>query len=872
MSLRTRLLVILILVIMIPSYLVSRVIFSNVETILIQQQGEQLDVIAQAKEQQVSQFFRGKINFLEIIASESELKEYLLLVNEGEATAEDTKEIEEYLAREVRSSSSFSSIAVYLDSELVTSTYDVTEGDVGFTQTVLAEYKANGSKAFFYNPLLQYVYILLDAPDELGLDAVLVQKIHIQEITRNIVDYYGLGETGEILLAQRGVSGDAEFIHERRFEDDERTLTSISKENLRVPVVQALLHNETILFDANDYRNEPVVAATRYLPDLDWGIVVKKDLVEIENELNRIENIFFIVTVMIIAVSGLIAFVIASSIVSPLVTLTQITQKLSKQVVGELQFPKRFLSDSSELGVLTRSFQKMAESIYHSKLTLENQVSERTQQLMQNQELFLKAEQVAHVGSWQYNFDTEEMIWSDEMFRIHGLRPEQIKPTFEKLLKFVHVDDQPSDISALEKAVELGKKYEIEKRIVLPDKTIKFVRAEAKLLGEGELKNNKLVGSYLDITETKKAEERLRSSKERFKIAFDSAPIGMVLLSLDGRFKDANSAFLELFSFSEKEIETKSFNDIFHPDSVQEGEKTLMEYVEERKESFSLERECLRNDGSSLWIRLYGSLVRSSEDSSQQYIIQILDITEQRKVDKMKTEFISLASHQLRTPLSAIKWFMQMLFDGDAGEFTDEQLEYLRNINKSNERMIELVNGLLNISRIESGRIIIEPEETDVRALIDEVLRELKPKQEEKSISLQVDISDDVPRILIDPKLIRNVYTNLLTNAIKYTPNDGTVSLNVFVKDDNLHTVIQDTGVGIPESEQKNVFKKFFRGSNVVKMDTDGTGLGLYLVKSIIEVSGGDIRFTSEEGKGTTFEFTLPLAGTKPKKGEVSLS
>jgi PAS domain S-box-containing protein len=259
------------------------------------------------------------------------------------------------------------------------------------------------------------------------------------------------------------------------------------------------------------------------------------------------------------------------------------------------------------------------------------------------------------------------------------------------------------------------------------------------------------------------------------------------------------------------------------------------------------------------------------------------DVTKEKDIDRAKSEFVSLASHQLRTPLSTISWYAEMLLDGDVGKLTDGQEKYLNQVYESNRRMIELVNALLNVSRIEMGTFVIDPEPVKIVDLVLSVLSELKPKIKEKGHTIIKRFDESIPVINADPKLLRIVFQNLLSNAIKYTPQNGKVSLEITyikkngtkdarVMDNSILIKVADTGFGIPKSQQDKIFTKLFRADNVKQKETEGTGLGLYIVKSIVEHSGGRVWFESVENKGTTFYVTLPESGMKKKEGTRKLT
>ena len=240
-------------------------------------------------------------------------------------------------------------------------------------------------------------------------------------------------------------------------------------------------------------------------------------------------------------------------------------------------------------------------------------------------------------------------------------------------------------------------------------------------------------------------------------------------------------------------------------------------------------------------------------------LVVLHDITREKLIERMKTEFVSLAAHQLRTPLSAIKWTLRMLLDGDLGEITEEQRDFLTKTYISNERMISLINDLLNVTRIEEGRYLYRPIFVQVEEIVQSAIDSFREEIRKKNIKFKFKKPEKkLPKILIDMEKIKLAIENLFNNAIRYTLPGGEVTVSLKHAKKEVEFLIKDTGIGIPKDQQKRVFTKFFRAANVMRMETEGTGLGLFVTKNIIEAHGGKILFESEEGKGTTFYFTIP--------------
>lgn len=442
-------------------------------------------------------------------------------------------------------------------------------------------------------------------------------------------------------------------------------------------------------------------------------------------------------------------------------------------------------------------------------------------------------------------------------------------------------DKNVSGSNKIAKKLEiLAKEKEIARRKLVV--TAKQLAITAK---EKERARRKLVVTAKELkrlyqTLEKKVLERtkdLEQTRAKNEAILTSIGDGLVVVDKGGKISYINKSFEEMLGWKAKEIIGKSMVEIVPREDLNGVEVLFKEriltqvlagqkFVADLTNAFYyIRKDKSRFPASSIVapVVLLGKIIGAVE--------VFRDITKEMEIDKAKTEFVSLASHQLRTPLSTVNWYTEMLLAGDAGEVTLDQKKYLEEIYHGNQRMVDLVNTLLDVSRLELGTFIFESKPTDIVKLAQSVIDEQKLQIHEKKIKFLPSFEKDIPLMQADPKLLRIVIQNILSNSVKYTSDGGKIEVSILLDSSNSKKIrnkqrknnillkISDSGYGIPKNQQDKIFTKLFRADNVIGKDTEGTGLGLYIAKSIIEQARGKIWFESDENIGTIFYVSLPL-------------
>ncbi|MDD5055647.1 MAG: ATP-binding protein [Candidatus Peribacteraceae bacterium] len=362
--------------------------------------------------------------------------------------------------------------------------------------------------------------------------------------------------------------------------------------------------------------------------------------------------------------------------------------------------------------------------------------------------------------------------------------------------------------------------------------------------------------------------EELRSQHAEDAAIMQSMEDGLVVTDAHGIISYANNAAAMLTGCTAEDLHGRKATDMFR--LVTKEDQTLDESthpittVLHAKKSWrpriDPEITLVRKDGKNVPLQLRVTPILS-EQRCIGSVALIRDMTEERRIDRMKSEFITLVSHQLRTPLSSMRWYLEMLLGGEAGALKGDQETYVKEVDAANSRMVQLVNALLEVSKIELGTFTLHPTPIDLRKLTDEVLKTLRAMQSNRHVSVECS-SPDIPLLVAsDTSLLTLIIENLISNAIKYSGGGSPVQINIDRTADGQYAIltVRDRGIGIPSAQQRFIGKKLFRGTNAMSLDTDGNGLGLYISSIAAETIGANISFDSTEAEETTFSLKIPL-------------
>ena len=356
----------------------------------------------------------------------------------------------------------------------------------------------------------------------------------------------------------------------------------------------------------------------------------------------------------------------------------------------------------------------------------------------------------------------------------------------------------------------------------------------------------------------KQMEQELDEAERKYREIVEQSLHGMYQTTPEGRIISVNPAFARTLGYDTSaeilNFEGRMADQLYVEPGRREEFRKL---IEAKGAILGFEARMRRKDGVVIWVSIDARAVRDRSGAIKYYEGSLVDITDRKEAEQMKSDFVSFATHQLRTPLAGIKWLLEL---AQAPELPEEIASYIQDARASADRLIRLVNDLLDVSRHESGRLTTNPQPTDLAAVSSQVVGELLLLAREKNQHLELEPAPGLPPVMVDPKLAREVILNLVSNALRYTPEGGAVTIRMHADDGAVEWAVRDTGIGIPASAQNRLFEKFYRADNAFVVHTEGTGLGLYLVRLIVERSGGLVWCESTEGVGSTFRFTLPIA------------
>lgn len=539
------------------------------------------------------------------------------------------------------------------------------------------------------------------------------------------------------------------------------------------------------------------------------------------------------------------------------------------------------------------------------------QIHQTTNERIKKSESSLnKAQQIAKLGSWELDIEKNKLSWSKEMYRIFEKKPKHFKATQSAFYKTIHPEDKETVQKTFNNSLKNNKPYQIIYRLKFDDEKIKYVHEQCETIYDENQKPQKSFGIIQDITDRKKIEEVLKNSELLYRSLTSNAPVAIFNINKEGNCTYVNEEWIKYAGMSFKEAMGKGWQNAFHPG---DKERVLHQWQQAILNNTEFKSELRFQDanGKTTWLVAKATKLLDANNNLYGYIGMASDITERinnekellnyknnleelvnlrteelnegkeallnlledlnfqsqelekekvkaQSADLMKSAFLATMSHELRTPMNSIIGFTGILLKEFAGPLNEEQKKQLSMVKTSGEHLLGLINDVLDISKIEAGKLKVSTYPFDYLKTLQKTIDFLSPQASKKGLNLKTEISKINITLISDERRVEQILLNLLSNAIKFS-NIGDITVKVDVVKHTLITQVIDQGIGISEKDLNKLFVPFIQLDSGLSRSHEGTGLGLAICKNLIEKLGGTIEAKSEKNIGSNFTFKLPL-------------
>jgi len=513
------------------------------------------------------------------------------------------------------------------------------------------------------------------------------------------------------------------------------------------------------------------------------------------------------------------------------------------------------------------------EQVRRLNVELEQRVAERTALIEATKRRLELATHAGQIGVWEYNPRENKVIWDERMHMIHQIPKGEFDGTSQSWAQLIHPHDIEQSQINRELAVTKNLLMNNEHRIFWPDGSIRHIMSSAVTAYSPDGKPDRILGINMDITERKQTEQSLRESENYARLLFDAVADPVSVTEGDGSIVDVNEAFEKQYNLVRDEIRGKRISELgIYPESELDKRQKYLSEILQGQPGKPVELDYYAPGDRIHTLELYSYPLKIND--RQLMLNSAHDITLHKKAEetqriaksemeralRIKNEFLANMSHELRTPLNAILGISESLEEQIAGTLNEKQLKYIGIVRESGRHLLELINDILDLSKIEAGRMELDIHKFSVEILCQSSLRMIKELSQKKNLHVSFAIKGDIKIIRADQRRLKQSLVNLLSNAVKFTQSGKEIGLEVSgnAEKNEVDFTVWDQGLGIAEEKIKLLFKPFVQLDAGLAREYQGTGLGLALVAQMINLHGGRVSVKSEVGQGSRFTITLP--------------